>query len=87
MFDGYEAERLQVAQNISYDTVSDVVDMQVQWRSNFQNGSRGLKMCYEPIFMHIYGKLTRAWCSIGIGTIGTCQTANGINYCGGQLCS
>ena len=38
-----------------YDTVSDVVESGVQWRSNFQIGSRVLKICFKPIFMHIYG--------------------------------
>ena len=31
-------------QNIGYDTVSDVVESGVQWRSNFQIGSRVLKI-------------------------------------------
>ena len=38
-----------------YDTVSDVVESGVHWRSDFQIGSRVLKICFKPIFMHIYG--------------------------------
>ena len=38
-----------------YDTVSDVVESGVHWGSNFQIGSRVLKICFKPIFMHIYG--------------------------------
>ena len=38
-----------------YDAVSDLVESGVQWRSNFQIGSRVLKDCYKPILMHIYG--------------------------------
>ena len=36
-----------------YDTVSDVVESGVQWRSNFHIGSRVLN-CNKPILMHIY---------------------------------
>ena len=36
-----------------YDAVSDVVESGVQWRFNFQIGSRLLKTCYKPILMHI----------------------------------
>ena len=39
----------------AYDAVLDVVESRVQWRSNFQIGSRVLKKCYKPILMHIYG--------------------------------
>ena len=39
----------------SYDTVSDVVKSGVHWRSDFQIGSRVLKICFKPILMHIYG--------------------------------
>ena len=38
-----------------YDAVSDVVESGVHWRSDFQIGSRVLKICFKPIFMHIYG--------------------------------
>ena len=38
-----------------YDTVSDVVESGVHWRSNFQIGSGVLKNCYRPNLMHIYG--------------------------------
>ena len=38
-----------------YDAVSDVVESGVQSRSNFQIGSRVLKICFKPILMHIYG--------------------------------
>ena len=38
-----------------YDTVSDVVESGVHWGSNFQIGSRVLKICFKPILMHIYG--------------------------------
>ena len=37
------------------DTVSDVVESGVHWGSNFQIGSRVLKICFKPILMHIYG--------------------------------
>ena len=40
---------------IAYDAVSDVVESGVHWRSDFQIGSRVLKICFKPIFMHIYG--------------------------------
>ena len=39
----------------AYDTVSDVVESGVHWGSNFQIGSRVLKICFKPILMHIYG--------------------------------
>ena len=38
-----------------FDTVSDVVESGVHWRSDFQIGPRVLKICFKPIFMHIYG--------------------------------
>ena len=38
-----------------YDAVSDVVESGVHWRSDFQIGSRVLKICFKPILMHIYG--------------------------------
>ena len=37
------------------DAVSDVVESGVHWRSDFQIGSRVLKICFKPILMHIYG--------------------------------
>ena len=37
-----------------YDAVSDVVESGVHWRSDFQIGSRVLKISFKPIFMHIY---------------------------------
>ena len=40
---------------IGYDAVSDVVESGVHWRSDFQIGSRVLKICFKPILMHIYG--------------------------------
>ena len=39
----------------TYDAVSDVVESGVHWRSDFQIGSRVLKISFEPILMHIYG--------------------------------
>ena len=38
-----------------YDAVSDVVESRVHQRSDFQIGSRVLKICFKPILMHIYG--------------------------------
>ena len=38
-----------------YDAVSDVLESGVHWRSDFQIGSRVLKICFKPILMHIYG--------------------------------
>ena len=45
----------QTKKDIGYDTVSDVVESGVHWRSDFQIGSRVLKICFKPILMHIYG--------------------------------
>ena len=42
-------------QQFVYDAVSDVVESGVHWRSDFQIGSRVLKICFKPILMHIYG--------------------------------
>ena len=39
----------------AYDAVSDVVESGVHWRSDFQIGSRVLKISFKPILMHIYG--------------------------------
>ena len=39
----------------AYDTVSDVVEKQARWRSDFQNGSKVLKKGVMLMFMHIYG--------------------------------
>ena len=39
----------------TYDAVSDVVESGVHQRSDFQIGSRVLKICFKPILMHIYG--------------------------------
>ena len=36
-----------------YDAVSDVVESGVHWRSDFQIGSRVLKICFKPIFLCI----------------------------------
>ena len=41
--------------SLCYDAVSDVVESGVHWRSDFQIGSRVLKICLKPILMHIYG--------------------------------
>ena len=46
---------VKIPKEFEYDTVSDVVESGVHWRSNFQIGSRVLKNCYKPILMHIYG--------------------------------
>ena len=46
---------LQKAFTNTYDAVSDVVESGVHWRSDFQIGSRVLKICFKPILMHIYG--------------------------------
>ena len=36
-----------------YDRVAPVAEIEVQWRSNFQGGSRVLKIkCYEPIVIN-----------------------------------
>ena len=42
-------------QTFLYDAVSDVVEFGVHWRSDFQIGTRVLKICLKPIIMHIYG--------------------------------
>ena len=44
-----------LARVYAYDAVSDVVESGVHWRSDFQIGSRVLKICFKPILMHIYG--------------------------------
>ena len=38
-----------------HDRLSDIVESLVQWRSDFQNGSRVLKGCYGIFLIYFFG--------------------------------